>query len=203
LSLLEKAERATTFLEVIQAWVRTRLYRRLVGFSPTARVVGGGRILNPAGKADAISVGANTILRGEMFVFPHQGRISVGEWCFIGEDTYVWSSASIAIGDRVLISHGVNIHDTNGHPVMAEARHEQFKAIATKGHPANIDSIDAKPIVIEDDVWIGFGCIILKGVTIGEGAIIAAGTVVTKDVAPYTVVGGNPARVLRDPEPQT
>jgi len=54
--------------------------------------------------------------------------------------------------------------------------------------------------VIGDDVWIGTRCLIFKGVTIGEGAIVAAASVVTKDVPPYTIVGGNPARVLKEAE---
>ena len=55
-----------------------------------------------------------------------------------------------------------------------------------------------KPIVIKDKAWIGFNSIILKGVTIGEGAIVGAGSVVTKDVPPYTIVAGNPARIVRE-----
>jgi Acetyltransferase (isoleucine patch superfamily) len=56
------------------------------------------------------------------------------------------------------------------------------------------------PIVLEDDVWIGSGSIILKGITIGEGSVVAAGSVVTKDVSPNVIVGGNPARVLKEIE---
>ena len=57
--------------------------------------------------------------------------------------------------------------------------------------------VRSAPIVIEDRAWIGFNAIILKGVTIGEGSVVAAGAVVTKDVEPYTVVAGNPARVVK------
>ncbi len=130
-------------------------------------------------------------------MFPHAGSITIGDWCFVGEDTYIWSSSEVTIGDRVLISHNVNIHDTNGHPLDARARHDQFQLIATVGHPAEIESIIAEPVLIGDDVWIGFNASILKGVTIGEGAIVAAGAVVTKDVPPYSVVAGNPAKVVR------
>ncbi|MEE4213008.1 MAG: DapH/DapD/GlmU-related protein [Parvularcula sp.] len=98
----------------------------------------------------------------------------------------------------MLISHNVNIHDTNGHPLDPDARHLQYQSIATVGHPSEIETILANPIAIEDKVWIGFGATILKGVTIGEGAIVAAGAVVTKDVPPYSIVAGNPARVVRN-----
>ena len=62
----------------------------------------------------------------------------------------------------------------------------------------NWSNVEASPVVIQDKCWIGFNVIILKGVTIGEGAVVAAGSVVTKDVAPYTLVAGNPARFIKD-----
>jgi acetyltransferase-like isoleucine patch superfamily enzyme len=65
------------------------------------------------------------------------------------------------------------------------------------GHPKEITNVDSAPIIIEDHVWISFNSIILKGVTIGKGAIIAAGSVVTKDVAPFTLVAGNPAKLIK------
>ncbi|MFD0830617.1 acyltransferase [Mucilaginibacter boryungensis] len=61
----------------------------------------------------------------------------------------------------------------------------------------NWDVVKTKPIKICSDAWIGMNCIILKGVTIGEGAIVAAGSVVTKDVPAWTVVAGNPAKVVK------
>jgi galactoside O-acetyltransferase len=61
--------------------------------------------------------------------------------------------------------------------------------------------VERQPVTIESKAWIGFNVIILKGVTIGEGAIVGAGSVVTKDVPPYTIVGGNPARVIREIPP--
>jgi acetyltransferase-like isoleucine patch superfamily enzyme len=66
-----------------------------------------------------------------------------------------------------------------------------------KGSPMNTQPYKRRPIIIEDDVWIGACAIILKGVTIGEGAIVAAGSVVTKNVEPYSLVGGNPAKLIK------
>ncbi len=196
--MLKLAERATRVPEALLAKARTLIYRKRGNFAPTARAVSGGHILNPGGDPEAVTVGAHSILRGELFAFPHAGKVSVGEWCFIGEDSYIWSSASVTIGDRVLISHGVNIHDTNGHPLMADARHKQFRAIATTGHPARIEDIDAKPVVIGDDVWIGFGAMIMKGVTIGDRSIVAAGSLVLDDVPADVTVAGNPARIVKE-----
>lgn len=78
----------------------------------------------------------------------------------------------------------------------AKARHQQYLAIASTGHPTGID-LGEMPVIIENDAWISANAMILKGVTIGRCAVVGAGAVVTRDVAPYDVVAGNPARVVR------
>jgi acetyltransferase-like isoleucine patch superfamily enzyme len=176
-------------------------HRNLAVIRRGARVLPDGWILNPEGTRDRIEIGANSIVRGELFVFPHGGRIRIGEWSFIGPQSHVWSAASVTIGDRVLISHQVNIHDTNGHSLNASLRHQQFFDIATSGHPTNPIDIVAEPVMIGNDVWIGFGSSILKGVTIGEGAVVAARSLVMDNVEPWTVVAGFPARLVRTLEP--
>jgi acetyltransferase-like isoleucine patch superfamily enzyme len=145
---------------------------------------------------DCISIGANTHIKGELLALPPSGEIEVGRDCFIGEDTRIWSMVSVTIGHRVLISHNVNIHDNNSHSLSAGKRHKHYLDIITTGHPLRTDDIDRKPIVIEDDVWIGFNSTILKGVTIGRGAVVGACSLVTKDVAPFTIVAGNPAQPI-------
>jgi maltose O-acetyltransferase len=97
---------------------------------------------------------------------------------------------SIKIGDRVLIAHNVNIVDTQAHSFDHKQRHEHFKTIIENGEPASWDDlpgVEAEPIVVEDDVWISFGVTILKGVCIGARSVIAAGSIVTKDVPPDTL----------------
>ena len=131
-----------------------------------------------------------------MFLFRHAGKINIGNFCYVGEGTHIWSAKLIKIGDRVLIAHNCNIFDSNTHPIDHNQRHEHYKCIITKGHPSFID-LQEKNIIIKDDAWIGANSIILKGVTIGEGAVIGAGSVVTKDVPPYTVVAGNPAKIIK------
>ena len=87
----------------------------------------------------------------------------------------------IAIGDNILIGHNVVLATLN-HNICVSKRSELFAA----------------PIVIEDDVWIGANVTITSGVTIGKGSIVAAGAVVTKDVPEYSIVGGVPAKVIRE-----
>ena len=68
--------------------------------------------------------------------------------------------------------------------------------IISSGHPKQIADISSAPVVIKDEAWIGFNATILKGVTIGRGAVVGAASVVTKDVADYTIVAGNPAKAI-------
>lgn len=154
------------------------------------------RIINMSGSDAAIAIGAHTIVLGELLVFAHGGKIECGDWCFIGEGTRIWSGAHIRIGNRVLISHNVNIIDGLTHPIDAAARHAHFREIAERGHPTTI-SLGDRPIVLHDDSWIGAAAIILRGRTIGEGAIVGAGAVVTEDVPPRVIVAGNPAKIVR------
>lgn len=166
----------------------------------TSRFLSSARMLNAQGDSKKIQIGECSIVGGELFVFAHGGRISVGDWCYIGEGARIWSGSEISIGNRVLISHGCNIMDNLTHPLLPKARHAQFRAIYERGHPRIVELAD-EPVRIQDDAWIGAGAFVLRGVTIGEGAVVAAGAVVTKDVAPYTIVGGNPARLIRTLEP--
>jgi acetyltransferase-like isoleucine patch superfamily enzyme len=147
--------------------------------------------------ADRISIyiGEHTHIRGELMTFPG-GKIEIGDFCYIGGETKVWSDTFIKIGDRVLISHNVNIFDNQTHPLDPVERHNQFVHIIQKGFPKDID-LSGKPVVIEDDVWIACNAVILRGVHIGRAAVIAAGSVVTKDVPSGTIVAGNPAKVIR------
>jgi acetyltransferase-like isoleucine patch superfamily enzyme len=177
--------------------VRGLEYRLSARVAPGARFERGGEVTNILGDRDAVRIGSGTVVAGQLLTFGHGGRIDVGQWCFVGPGSRIWSAESIRIGDRVLISHGVNIHDTDAHPQDAEERHAQYAEIVTRGHPRKGDNVRSAPVVIGDDAWLGFNSIVLKGVTIGARAIVAAGSVVTDDVPAGCVVAGNPARVVR------
>ncbi len=100
---------------------------------------------------------------------------------------------SIRIGKRVVISYNVTIADSDFHPIDPDLRRADAIANAPSGDQSGRPAIIAAPISVEDDAWIGIGAIILKGVTIGRGARVEAGAVVTKDVPPQTIAAGNPA----------
>jgi acetyltransferase-like isoleucine patch superfamily enzyme len=159
------------------------------------------RIENHRRDPTAIVIGAGSHIQGQLRVFGHGGKICIGESCFIGEDSRIRSAASITVGNRVQISHAVNVQDSNSHSLSAASRHLHYKQILSSGHPSTLEDVPCSPITIEDDVWIGFGATLLKGVRIGKGAIIGAASVVTKDVPAYTIVVGNPARVVGQAKP--
>ena len=163
----------------------------------TVRLLPTAQISNARRDPECIRVGAHTFVKGELLTFGHGGEIQIGEWCFVGEGSRIWSADRIQIGNRVLISHNVNIFDNDTHPIDDPvARHRQFVEIVTTGQPHSID-LNEQPVLIEDDVLIGCQSIILPGVVIGAGAVVGAGSVVTRSVSPFTVVAGNPARVIR------
>lgn len=113
---------------------------------------------------------------------PHAG-IKIGRDSLIGEYTVIRGQGGVTLGDRVYTSPLSQIIAVN------HVFDDPTRSFVEQG-------ITAEGIVIEDDVWIGSGAIITDGVRVGQGAVIAAGAVVTKDVAPHTVVGGVPARVI-------
>lgn len=108
-------------------------------------------------------------------------NIRVGRDVFINQNCTIYDLGGVDIGDEVLIGPNVSLI-TSGHPIAPSQRRA---------------GVTAAPIVIGRNVWIAAGATVIGGVTIGENSVVAAGSVVTKDVAANTLVGGNPARVIR------
>lgn len=149
------------------------------------------RIGSLNGKVD---IGENSIIKCRIDFDTINGLVTFGNRTYIGKSHIVCHS-NINIGDDVIISWGVTIVDHNSHSIQFSERSKDILDWA-EGNK-NWDNVRVAKVIIEDKVWIGFNAIILKGVTIGEGAVIAAGAVVTKDVLPYTIVGGNPACLIK------
>jgi len=140
---------------------------------------------------DGISIGAGTYVmhHAELHVYnfrdlPHAG-ITIGASSLIGEFNVLRGQGGITIGDRVYFAPLVQVLAVN----------HVFDDPST---PFTEQGITAEGITIGDDVWVGAGAILCDGVTVGDGAVVVAGAVVTGDVAPHSVVGGVPARVLKD-----
>lgn len=162
---------------------------------------------NPDSEKTYLTIGADSFIGGS-FVFERgSGRVSIGERVHIGASSFI-SVDGIEIGDDVTIAWGCTVYDHNSHSTnWGQRRFDTMREVSDLRSGASAiaskdwSCVKSKPITIEDKAWIGFNCIVLKGVTIGEGAIVGAGSVVTKDVEPWTVVGGNPARVLKRLDP--
>lgn len=151
-----------------------------------------------------LTIGHNGLIGGNYIFETNSGKISVGDRCHIGDNCMFISRDKICIGDDVIIAWNCTFYDHNSHSVYWEERKEdvvrEYEGTIAKSNSLynkNWDVVKSKPIIIKDKVWIGMEAVILKGVTIGEGAVVAARSVVVKDVEPYTVVGGNPARVIK------
>ncbi|HEY1980058.1 MAG TPA: acyltransferase [Xanthobacteraceae bacterium] len=178
--------------------VRTEQRARVARIDATTNVDGSATFLNSRGNPDDIKVGPNSAVLGEFVTFPPGGRIVIGEHCFVGKGARIWSAASIIVGNYVLIAHDVNIHDHISHSLSwSERRQEIDKRLPHMSFCDHRFEIQESPMVIEDDVWIGFGASIIGGVHIGRGAVIGAHSVVTKDVPAFSLVVGNPMRVVR------
>jgi acetyltransferase-like isoleucine patch superfamily enzyme len=137
-----------------------------------------------------IKIGANTLVMHGAVLHVYNFRdipvsgITIGRDSLIGEYTVIRGQGGVTIGDRVYTSPHAQIIAVN------HVYHDPDRPFTEQG-------ITAQGIVIEDDVWIGSGAVITDGVRIGKGAVVAAGAVVTQDVQPHTVVGGVPARFIK------
>lgn len=114
---------------------------------------------------------------------------------------YTACGVDITVGRNVFVNQNCTFYDLGGLDIADDVMIGPNVSIITTGHPLEPSqrraAVIAKPVVIERNVWIAAGAIIIGGVTIGENSVVAAGSVVTKDVPPNTLVGGNPARVIR------
>jgi len=142
-----------------------------------ARIVGNGR--------GAISIGDDVrILRGATLSTTPTGKIRIGNRVHIGEGTIIFSGQSIKIGNDVIIGPQNVIVDS-------DHRYQDLNL------PMNQQALSFKDVLIEEDVWISSNCVITKGVTISRGAVIGAGAVVKKDIPPYSIAVGVPAKVIK------
>ncbi|MEM6843814.1 MAG: acyltransferase [Bacteroidota bacterium] len=133
---------------------------------------------------ELISIGNQVVVKEGAKICPCNERssISIGDRTTVGYHTFIFASESIKIGNDCLIAPFVYIVDSD-HGIEREA-------------PINQQPNQTAPVMIENDVWIATGAKILKGVTVHQGAVVAAGAIVNQDVPPYCIVGGMPAKMI-------
>jgi galactoside O-acetyltransferase len=147
----------------------------------------------PAGCS--LTIGSNCNVEGLLVFEKSSAQISIGSRAHIGGGTVLAAAIGIEIGDDVLIAFDALIMDHDSHSLLFRERRKDVRDwMDGKKDWANVEM---GRVHISDKAWVGARSIILKGTTIGEGAIVAAGSVVTRDVSPWTIVGGNPAKLIR------
>jgi acetyltransferase-like isoleucine patch superfamily enzyme len=145
-----------------------------------------------------------TVVRAIMYasedVGSPKGTVRMGNFSFGAPKILSWrTDDKLVVGKFCMFAHGVIIlsggeHDLSKVTCYPLRKTFQKERVHVSG---NVDSASKGSIIIGNDVWVGAGAIILSGVNIGDGAIVAAGAIVTKDVPPFSIVGGNPAKVIR------
>lgn len=142
-----------------------------------------------------VTIGSHSMVNGSIMFECEGASVKIGNNTFIGGSKLICSN-KITVGNQVLIAWGCTVVDHNSHAIRFSLRKKDISEwMAGRKDWTNVVR---KEVVICDKSWIGFNSIILKGVVVGEGAIIGAGSVVTKDVPPWTIVGGNPAKFIRE-----
>ena len=142
-----------------------------------------------------MTIGERSMFEGGVIFEKNEAQVSIGSGSFIG-NSLLLSAMQIDVGQNVLIAFGCTIADHDSHSLDFTQRSRDVELWYEGKKDWSV--VKMAPVKICDRAWIGMNSIILKGVTVGEGAVVGAGSVVTKDVAPYTLVAGNPARLVRE-----
>ena len=181
-------------LNIISNWKAKRALQKFPGINiAEGTKVVFSKIIPKSGCS--LTIGSNSMINGSL-IFDREGAsIQIGERTFIGGSTLV-SAEKITVEDDVLISWGCTVVDHNSHAISW--KHRSSDVMDWMDGEKDWEHVERKAVTIHSKAWIGFNAIILKGVTIGEGAIVGAGSVVTNDVPPYTIVAGNPAKIIRE-----
>lgn len=177
-------------------------YKKQVTFGNNLRILGGNPILKIPQNGKLV-IGNNVFLNSDFkrsntslttkvkLITGTNGIIKIGNNCDINGTCFV-AYKEIEIGDFCQFASSTIISDTDFHPVNPE-----FRLLQIKGEPFPLNSVSKEKMKIGNNVWIGWGVIVLKGVTIGDNSIIAAGAVVVSDVPSNSIAAGNPAKVIK------
>ena len=148
-----------------------------------------------ATELEALLIGNQCTMDGVHFDLGRDGRMRIGDYCYF-TNAVLLCELEIVVGNYVLMGWNTTIADTDFHPIAPAERIADAIACSPLGKQRPRPVVARKPVIIEDDVWVGPNSTILKGVRIGAGAIIEPGSLVTRDVPPGARVLGNPAQVI-------
>lgn len=159
-------------------------------------------VVNPESRT-YVKVGKDNMLDCQILFESGKGDVVIGDNVYIGNSKIICRS-KIEFGNNIFVAWGVYFYDHDSHSMDYKLRQQDILQQLNDQRNGDLfiknknwNVVNTAPIKICDNAWIGLNAIILKGVTIGEGSIVGAGSVVTKDVEPWTVVAGNPAKVVK------
>jgi acetyltransferase-like isoleucine patch superfamily enzyme len=140
-------------------------------------------------------VGSDCTMDGVHFAVGERGRVEIGNFCYF-TNAVLLCEQELRIGSYVVIGWNATIADTDFHPIAPAERIEDAIACSPLGGGRPRPAIARRPVIVEDDVWIGPNATILKGVRLGAGCVVEAGALVVRDVPPGARVVGNPAQIV-------
>lgn len=144
-----------------------------------------------------IEIGDDCYLSGTIVLHSSKAKVKIGDRVFIGPDTTLFCYEGIDVLDDTMISWGCTLIDTNSHSLKSSERSNDVLDWKRGWQYKNWSVVVSKKIIIGKMCWIGFNSIIVKGVSLSEGTVVASGSVVTSNTEAFTVVGGNPARLIK------
>jgi acetyltransferase-like isoleucine patch superfamily enzyme len=153
-------------------------------------------VIDMRSERSQVIIGNDCLIEGTLVTETDESNIIINNNVYIGGTTILDCVKSITIEDDVLISYQCILFDSDNHSLKSSIRQKDLADWKQKKH--DWTTTKSLPIRISRGAWLGARVIVTKGVTVGEGAIVAAGSVVTKDVPPWTIVAGNPARIVRE-----
>lgn len=193
------------FANIQDSWKKYRNYIKIdssVIIAPEATI----KLFNPPKNSKiCLEIDKDSHIFSNFNLLRPQAKISIGKRCQLGSVNFVCAQ-EIEVGDDVMMAWGINILDSDNHSVdWRERKHDVKRSyedyLKTRGFDLarshDWSKVKTKKVTIKNKCWIGLNVIILKGVTIGEGAVIGAGSVVTSDIKPWHLAAGNPAKEIR------
>lgn len=152
-------------------------------------------VTNHSGDPERVSIGDYCNLDASINCERH-GRVHIGNHVFMNTKTIIRCDHEISVGNYCMFGPNVKLWDTKNHPMSISKRERQARGIYQK--PVDSYESGGAPIIIEDNVWLCMDVTVLSGVRIGYGSVVAAGSVVTKEIPPKSFAAGIPAKVIGD-----
>jgi len=181
-------------------------YKQLTKISPSCIITPSASLViftTPENPHTMLEIGQNSHIYSQFNLLREKSNITIGERCQLGSVNFNCAH-SISVGNDVLMAWGITIIDHDSHSLEwkyrkndAKQSYEDYLRYGDIVKNKDWSHVSMKPIIIGNKCWIGFNVIVLKGVTLSEGCIVGAGSVVTKDAPPYSLIAGNPAKIIK------